>query len=87
MSFFGKILEKLGLKKAAAEPAPAPKASTPPPVATPAPAPAPKYPWPYGMTAAPASQYGTRRLWNWTNLTSGSSPARPRPLFPVCRSL
>ena len=41
MSFFGKILEKLGLKKAAAEPAPAPpapKVSTPPPVATPVPA-------------------------------------------------
>jgi hypothetical protein len=33
MSFFGKILEKLGLKKAAAEPMPAPEVSTPPPVA------------------------------------------------------
>ena len=41
MSFFGKILEKLGLKKAAAEPAPAPKVS-PPPV----PAPVPKAPPP-----------------------------------------
>ena len=45
MSFFGKILEKLGLKKAAAEPAPAPKVS-PPPVATPVPAPVPKAPPP-----------------------------------------
>ena len=44
MSFFGKILEKLGLKKAAAEPAP--KVSTPPPVATPVPAPVPMAPPP-----------------------------------------
>jgi hypothetical protein len=36
MSFFGKILEKRGMKSAKAEPAPAPKA--PPPVATPSPA-------------------------------------------------
>ena len=35
MSFFGKILEKLGMKSAKAEPAPAPKA--PPPVAAPTP--------------------------------------------------
>jgi len=46
MSFFGKILEKLGLKKAAAEPAPAPKVSTTPPVATPVPAPVPMAPPP-----------------------------------------
>ena len=46
MSFFGKILEKLGLKKAAAEPAPAPKVSTTPPVAAPVPAPVPKAPPP-----------------------------------------
>jgi len=41
VSFFGEILEKLGLKKAAAEPAPAPEVSTPPPLAAPAPAPVP----------------------------------------------
>lgn len=46
MSFFGKILEKLGLKKAAAESAPAPQVPTPPPVATPVPAPAPVTPPP-----------------------------------------
>ena len=39
MSFFGKILEKLGLKSATAAPAPAPP--IPPPVATPIPAPIP----------------------------------------------
>jgi hypothetical protein len=49
MSFFGKILEKLGLKKAAAEPAPAPKVSTPPPMATPVPAPVPKAPQPIAV--------------------------------------
>ena len=41
MSFFGKILEKLGLKKAAAAPAPAPAPQVPratPPAAAPAPA-------------------------------------------------
>ncbi len=46
MSFFSKILEKLGLKSAAAAPAPAPKApATPPPVQA-APAPAPTAPPP-----------------------------------------
>ena len=40
MSFFGKILEKLGLKKAAAEPAPAPGAPKAPPTAAPTPKPA-----------------------------------------------
>ena len=49
MSFFGKILEKLGLKKAAAEPAPAPEVSTPPPMATPVPAPVPKAPQPIAV--------------------------------------
>jgi hypothetical protein len=34
MSFFGKILEKLGLKKAAATPAPAPQVPQAPPAAT-----------------------------------------------------
>ena len=46
MSFFGKILEKLGLKKAAASPAPLPQASTPPPVATPVPVAVPMAPPP-----------------------------------------
>ena len=48
MSFFGKILEKLGLKKAEAAPAPAPRApAAPPPVAkAPAPAPVPAAPPP-----------------------------------------
>jgi hypothetical protein len=46
MSFFGKILEKLGLKHAAAAPAPAPQAPKAPPVATPAPAPVPAAPPP-----------------------------------------
>lgn len=47
MSFFGKILEKLGLKKAAAEPAPAPAPKvSPPPMAAPVPAPVPKAPPP-----------------------------------------
>jgi hypothetical protein len=41
MSFFGKILEKLGMKSAKAEPAPAPKPA-PAPTAAPAPMPAPK---------------------------------------------
>ena len=44
MSFFGKILEKLGLKSAKAEPAPAPKA--PPPSITPTPAAPPPPPPP-----------------------------------------
>ena len=45
MSFFGKILEKLGFKTAKAEPAPAPKAPPPgiaPKPATPPPPPPPK---------------------------------------------
>jgi hypothetical protein len=46
MSFFGKILEKLDLKKAAASPAPLPQASTPPPVATPVPVAVPMAPPP-----------------------------------------
>ena len=48
MSFFGKILEKLGLKhaEAAPAPAPAPQVTAPPPVATPAPAPVPMAPPP-----------------------------------------
>ncbi len=47
MSFFCKILEKLGLKKAAAEPAPAPAPKvSPPPMAAPVPAPVPKAPPP-----------------------------------------
>jgi hypothetical protein len=48
MSFFGKILEKLGLKHAEAAPAPAPppQVTAPPPVATPAPAPVPMAPPP-----------------------------------------
>lgn len=37
MSFFGKILEKLGLKSAKAEPAPVPVPQAPPPQAAPAP--------------------------------------------------
>jgi hypothetical protein len=41
MSFFGKILEKLGMKSAKAEPAPAPTPA-PAPRAAPAPMPAPK---------------------------------------------
>ena len=44
MSFFGKILEKLGFKSAKAEPAPAPKA--PPPSITPTPAAPPPPPPP-----------------------------------------
>jgi hypothetical protein len=48
MSFFGKILEKLGLKKAEAAPVPppAPKPTMPPPVAAPAPPPPPPPPKP-----------------------------------------
>jgi hypothetical protein len=47
MSFFGKILEKLGLKKAEAAPVPAaPKPAMPPPVATPTPPPPPPPPKP-----------------------------------------
>jgi hypothetical protein len=48
MSFFGKILEKLGLKHAEAAPAPAPppQVTAPPPVATPAPTPVPMAPPP-----------------------------------------
>jgi hypothetical protein len=41
MSFFGKILEKLGMKSAKAEPAPTPTPA-PAPMAAPAPMPAPK---------------------------------------------
>jgi hypothetical protein len=44
MSFFGKILEKLGFGKAEAAPAPAPRTPAPPPAATPAPMPAPAAP-------------------------------------------
>ncbi len=47
MSFFGKILEKLGLKKAEAAPVPpAPKPTMPPPVAAPTPPPPPPPPKP-----------------------------------------
>ncbi len=47
MSFFGKILEKLGLKKAEAAPVPpAPKPTMPPPVAAPVPPPPPPPPKP-----------------------------------------
>jgi hypothetical protein len=48
MSFFGKILEKLGLKHAEAAPVPAPvhQVAPPPSVTTPAPAPAPMVPPP-----------------------------------------
>jgi hypothetical protein len=48
MSFFGKILEKLGLKKAEAAPVPPPasKPTMPPPVAAPAPPPPPPPPKP-----------------------------------------
>mgnify|MGYP001766489590 CR=1 FL=1 len=46
MSFFGKILEKLGFKSAKAEPAPAPKAPTPSVAATPAAPPSPPPPKP-----------------------------------------
>jgi hypothetical protein len=48
MSFFGKILEKLGLKHAEAAPVPAPEPQVAPPplVTTPAPAPAPMVPPP-----------------------------------------
>jgi hypothetical protein len=48
MSFFGKILEKLGLKKAEAAPVPppAPKPAMPPPVAAPTPPPPPPPPKP-----------------------------------------
>jgi hypothetical protein len=45
MSFFGKILEKLGLRKAEAAPAPQPPVTPPPPVAQ-APAPVPVEPPP-----------------------------------------
>ena len=47
MSFFGKILEKLGLKKAEATPVPPPpKPTMPPPMAAPAPTPPPPPPPP-----------------------------------------
>jgi hypothetical protein len=46
MSFFGKILEKLGFKSAKAEPAPAPKAPTPSVTPTPAAPPPPPPPKP-----------------------------------------
>ena len=46
MSFFGKILEKLGFKSAKAEPAPAPKAPTPSVAPTPAAPPPPPPPKP-----------------------------------------
>ena len=47
MSFFGKILEKLGLKKAEAAPVPPPpKPTMPPPMAAPAPTPPPPPPPP-----------------------------------------
>jgi hypothetical protein len=46
MSFFGKILEKLGLKSAKAEPAPAPAPKAPPPGITPTPATPPPPPPP-----------------------------------------
>jgi hypothetical protein len=51
MSFFGKILEKLGLKKAEAAPVPppAPKPTMPPPVAAPAPPPPPPPPKPIAV--------------------------------------
>jgi len=47
MSFFGKILEKLGLKTAKAEPAPIPKA--PPPAAAPSAPPPPPPPKPIAV--------------------------------------
>ena len=46
MSLFGKILEKLGLKSAKAEPAPAPAPKAPPPGITPTPATPPPPPPP-----------------------------------------
>ena len=46
MSFFGKILEKLGFKTAKAEPAPAPAPKAPPPRVAPAPSAAPPPPPP-----------------------------------------
>jgi hypothetical protein len=46
MSFFGKILEKLGFKTAKAEPAPAPAPKAPPPRVTPAPSAPPPPPPP-----------------------------------------
>ena len=46
MSFFGKILEKLGFGKAEAAPPPAPKPTMPPPAAAPAPARVPAAPPP-----------------------------------------
>ena len=49
MSFFGKILEKLGFKTAKAEPAPAPKATPPGIAPTPA---APPPPPPVGTRSA-----------------------------------
>jgi len=51
MSFFGKILEKLGLKKAEAAPVPppAPKPATPPPVAAPVAPPPPPPPTPIAV--------------------------------------
>ena len=51
MSFFGKILEKLGLKKAEAAPVPppAPKPTMPPPVAKPAAPPPPPPPKPIAV--------------------------------------
>jgi hypothetical protein len=51
MSFFGKILEKLGLKKAEAAPVPppAPKPATPPPVAAPVAPPPPPPPKPIAV--------------------------------------
>jgi hypothetical protein len=53
MSFFGKILEKLGLKKAEAAPVPPPppppQAKMPPPVAAPVPPPPPPPPTPIAV--------------------------------------
>jgi hypothetical protein len=53
MSFFGKILEKLGLKKAEAAPVPPPppppQAKMPPPMAAPAPPPPPPPPKPIAI--------------------------------------
>jgi hypothetical protein len=46
MSFFGKILEKLGFKTAKAEPAPAPAPKAPPPSVAPAPSAPPPPPPP-----------------------------------------